>query len=190
MRHRKRSHLKLGRKSAHRKALLANLASSLILNEYIETTVAKAKACKSYVDKVIYAGRDKSLHARRKVDKFLRNRLATDKVINVLADRFKDRTGGYTSLVRTRVRAGDGAEMAKLILIGSDAFKKAKKVRVSKGKGKKAVKKPKAKKATKAQKKGVFGGIRGRIFGKGQKGKAGQTDKEQRQIQAKTRSGI
>lgn len=127
MRHKKRVK-KLGKDTAHRRAMLSNMASSLIISEYIKTTIPKAKACKSLVDRLISLGKKGSLHTHRRLESILRDPLAVDKLESVLVNRYKDRIGGYVSMVRIGHRKGDNAPMAKLVLIGSEPFRKPKKV--------------------------------------------------------------
>ena len=105
-------HRKLGRTPAHRKALLKNLMNSLVLSERIETTVPKAKELRRLGDRLITLGKRGTLHARRRAFALLSNKVATDKLFNTLAGRFTAREGGYTRILRTGFRVGDGAEMA------------------------------------------------------------------------------
>lgn len=108
---------KLGRKSAHRRALLRNMATSLVKHERIYTTLPKAKELRSVVEKMISLGKRGDLHARRQAAAFLFDDEAVSKVFSNLAGRFKDRTGGYTRILRRGVRAGDAAEMATVELV-------------------------------------------------------------------------
>ncbi len=105
-------HRKLGRKPAHRKALLRNLMNALVHAERIETTVAKAKELRPLADRLITLGKAATLHSRRRVFSLLTDKEATDKLFATLAGRFEGRQGGYTRIVRTGFRVGDGAEMA------------------------------------------------------------------------------
>jgi large subunit ribosomal protein L17 len=105
-------HRKLGRKPAHRKALLRNLMNALVHAERIETTVPKAKELRRLADRLITLGKRASLHSRRRVFSLLTDKAATDKVFETLAGRFAGREGGYTRIVRTGFRVGDGSEMA------------------------------------------------------------------------------
>jgi large subunit ribosomal protein L17 len=114
--------------------MVANLASSLILNEYIVTTEAKAKACKSFVDKVIALGKNKNLYAKRRLERLLKDERASRKVLEVLADRYDDRKSGFVKSVRLGHRKGDNASLSKLILVGAEPFRKAKKVKTRKKK--------------------------------------------------------
>ena len=107
----------LGRKSGHRKALLANMASSLILNKRIETTVAKAKALKMYVEPLITKSKDDSTHSRRVVFSYLKNKEAVTELFRTVAPKIADRPGGYTRVLKTGFRQGDGADMALIELV-------------------------------------------------------------------------
>ena len=107
----------LGRKSGHRKALLANLATALILNKRIETTVAKAKALKMYVEPLITKSKDDSTHSRRTVFSYLKNKEAVTELFRTVAPKIADRPGGYTRVLKTGFRQGDGADMALIELV-------------------------------------------------------------------------
>ena len=107
----------LGRKSGHRKALLANMATSLILNKRIETTVAKAKALKMYVEPLITKSKDDSTHSRRTVFSYLKNKEAVTELFRTVAPKIADRPGGYTRVLKTGFRQGDGADMALIELV-------------------------------------------------------------------------
>jgi large subunit ribosomal protein L17 len=111
---------KLGRDSAHRKALYANLAGALIENGRIKTTVTKAKAVKPIAERMITLGRRGDLHARRQATAFLRSRDVVHRLFADVAPRFKDRPGGYLRIVRLGPRAGDAAEMAYLELVDEE----------------------------------------------------------------------
>ena len=116
MRH-ARSGKKLGRDSAHRKALYSNLAGALIEHGRIKTTVTKAKAVKPIAEQMITLGRRGDLHARRQATAFLRSRDVVHKLFADVAPLFKDRPGGYTRIVKIGPRQGDAAEMAYLELV-------------------------------------------------------------------------
>jgi large subunit ribosomal protein L17 len=116
MRHR-RSGKKLGRDSAHRKALYANLAGALIEHGRIETTVTKAKAVKPIAEQMITLGRRGDLHARRQALAYLRSQEVVHKLFSDVGPRFKDRQGGYSRIVRLGPRQGDAAEMVYLELV-------------------------------------------------------------------------
>ena len=107
----------LGRKSGHRKALLSNMASSLILNKRIVTTVAKAKALKSYVEPLITKSKEDSTHSRRVVFSYLKNKDAVSELFRTVAPKIADRPGGYTRVLHTGFRQGDAAEMALIELV-------------------------------------------------------------------------
>jgi large subunit ribosomal protein L17 len=116
MRHH-RSGKKLGRDSAHRKALYANLAASLIEHGRIKTTEAKAKAARPIAEKMITLGRRGDLAARRQALSYLRSQEVVHKLFADVGPRFADRNGGYTRIVKLGPRPGDGAEMAYLELV-------------------------------------------------------------------------
>ena len=107
----------LGRKSGDRKALLANMATSLILNKRIETTVAKAKALKMYVEPLITKSKEDSTHSRRVVFSYLKNKEAVTELFRTVAPKIADRPGGYTRVLKTGFRQGDGADMALIELV-------------------------------------------------------------------------
>ena len=116
MRHKKAIN-HLGRKSGHRKAHLATMATSLILNKRIETTVAKAKALKMYVEPLITKSKDDSTHSRRTVFSYLKNKEAVSELFRTVAPKIADRPGGYTRVLKTGFRQGDGADMALIELV-------------------------------------------------------------------------
>jgi large subunit ribosomal protein L17 len=116
MRH-ARSGKKLGRDSAHRKALYSNLAGALIEHGRIETTVAKAKAVKPFAEKMITLGKRGDLHARRQALAALRSNDVVHRLFADIAPRFEDRPGGYTRIVKLGPRQGDAAEMVYLELV-------------------------------------------------------------------------
>ena len=107
----------LGRKSGHRKAMLANMATSLILNKRIQTTVAKAKALKMYVEPLITKSKEDSTHSRRFVFSYLKNKEAVTELFRTVAPKIADRPGGYTRVLKTGFRQGDGADMALIELV-------------------------------------------------------------------------
>src|ERR1700680_2614819 len=128
MRHLK-SGFKLGRQPAHRRATLRNLVTNLIEKERIQTTILRAKAARPLAERMITLGKRDSLHARRQAAAFLMTAGATRKLFTDLAPRFADRPGGYTRIVRSGWRIGDGAELAILEFLGSELKKKQKKTR-------------------------------------------------------------
>ena len=107
----------LGRKSGHRKALLANMAASLILHKRILTTVAKAKALQSYIEPLITKSKDDSTHSRRVVFSYLKSKEAVSELFRTVAPKIADRPGGYTRVLKTGFRQGDGADMALIELV-------------------------------------------------------------------------
>ena len=123
---------KLGKQPAHRRAVLRNLVTNVIERERITTTIARARAARPLVEKMITLGKRDTLHARRQAAAFLQTTDATKKLFSVIAPRFSDRPGGYTRIVRVGWRIGDGAELAILELIGSELKKKEKKTKKEK----------------------------------------------------------
>ena len=116
MRHnRKVNHL--GRKSGHRKAMLSNMAASLILNKRIETTEAKAKALKPYVEPLITKSKEDTTHSRRVVFSYLKDKEATAELFRTVAPKVADRPGGYLRILHTGFRTGDAAEMVLVELV-------------------------------------------------------------------------
>ena len=107
----------LGRKSGHRKALLANMATSLILHKRINTTVAKAKALQGYVEPLITKSKEDSSHSRRVVFSYLKNKEAVTELFRTVAPKIAERPGGYTRVLKTGFRQGDGADMALIELV-------------------------------------------------------------------------
>ncbi|MBL7684565.1 MAG: 50S ribosomal protein L17 [Deltaproteobacteria bacterium] len=170
MRHRV-AKVRLSRHSSHRIAMMRNMVTSLIEHERIETTLAKAKQLRSLADRMITLGKEGTLHARRRALAIVRSKSAVSKLFTALAERFKDRNGGYTRTLKLGFRLGDGAPMAIVEYV--DFQPKAKKDLNKKGQPKKAeasadekpkkeakpkkekkpaVKKEKAEKSTKAPK--------------------------------------
>ncbi|MBP5398616.1 MAG: 50S ribosomal protein L17 [Bacteroidales bacterium] len=111
MRHNK-SFNHLGRKSGHRKALMASLATSLILHKRINTTVAKAKALRSYVEPLVTKSKEDTTPSRRTVFSYLKSKEAVSELFRVIAPKVAERPGGYTRVLKTGFRQGDGAELA------------------------------------------------------------------------------
>lgn len=107
----------LGRKSGHRKALLSNMAVSLIMHKRINTTVAKAKALKSYVEPLITKCKEDTTHNRRIVFSYLKSKEAVTELFRTVAPKVADRPGGYTRVLHTGFRQGDAAEMALIELV-------------------------------------------------------------------------
>lgn len=102
----------LGRKSGHRKALLANMSCSLIQHKRITTTLAKAKALRSYVEPLITKSKDDSTHSRRIVFSYLKDKTAVAELFRTIAPKIADRPGGYLRILHIGFRQGDGSEMA------------------------------------------------------------------------------
>ncbi|MGB6483402.1 MAG: 50S ribosomal protein L17 [Candidatus Acidiferrales bacterium] len=123
---------KLGKQPAHRRAVLRNLVTNVIERERITTTIARARAARPRVERMITLGKRDTLHARRQAAAFLQTKDATKKLFGEIAPRFSGRPGGYTRIVRVGWRIGDGAELAILELIGSELKKKEKKTRKEK----------------------------------------------------------
>jgi large subunit ribosomal protein L17 len=116
MRH-KHGYRKLNRTSSHRKALLKNLAIALVEREKIETTLPKAKELKRFVEKLITKSRNADLNTHREIFAALQDKEATKKLINEVAPKYETRNGGYTSIVKTRIRRGDATQMAFISLV-------------------------------------------------------------------------
>ena len=134
----------LGRKSGHRKALLSNMAVSLIMHKRITTTVAKAKALKSYVEPLITKSKEDTTHNRRIVFSYLKSKEAVTELFRTIAPKIADRPGGYTRVLHVGFRQGDAAEMALIELVDfneaalASAAKTAKKTTRRSRSGKKA----------------------------------------------------
>jgi len=119
MRHRNAG-FKLGRNTSHRRALLRNLVTSVIVEDRVETTVAKAKAVRPHVEKMITLGKKGDVHSRRQALSFLRTDDAVARLFDTVAPRYGDRNGGYLRIVRTGFQKGDGAEKAFIELLGAE----------------------------------------------------------------------
>lgn len=135
----------LGRKSGHRKALLANMANSLILHKRITTTLAKAKALKTYLEPLITKSKDDSTHSRRIVFSYLKDKTAVAELFRTIAPKIADRPGGYLRVLHVGFRQGDGSEMALIefvdfneAAIASEASKKESKKTTRRSRAKKA----------------------------------------------------
>ena len=124
MRHGKAG-VKLKRDISGRRALLRGLVTNVIEEERITTTVPKAKAARPLVEKMITLAKEDNLHSRRQAAAFLLKKEAVEKLFDKLGPRFNQRNGGYTRIVRLGWRKGDGAETAKLELVGSELVKRA-----------------------------------------------------------------
>lgn len=119
MRHRF-AHRRLNRTSSHRKAMLSNMAVSVLVHEQIKTTLPKAKEIRRVVDKMISLGKRNTLHARRQAASYLQDDAAVVKLFSTLAERYTDRPGGYTRVLKAGFRYGDNAPMAIVELVDRD----------------------------------------------------------------------
>ncbi len=145
MRHNKKVN-HLGRKSAHRKALMSNMASSLLIHKRISTTIAKARALRSYVEPLITKAKDDTTHSRRVVFSYLQDKEAVSELFRNISAKIADRPGGYTRILKTGNRLGDNAEMCiielvdynEAMLAAKEEAGKGKKRRSRRGAGKKA----------------------------------------------------
>ncbi|MEA3289574.1 MAG: 50S ribosomal protein L17 [Campylobacterota bacterium] len=116
MRH-KHGYRRLSRTSSHRKAMLANMAIAIIEREKIETTLPKAKELKRYVERLITAASSGDLNSHRNVFAKLQSKTATNKLVAEIAPKYAERNGGYTSIVKTRIRRGDATQMAYISFV-------------------------------------------------------------------------
>ncbi len=114
------AHRKLNRTASHRKAMFANMAASLIEHEQIVTTLPKAKEMKPFMDKLITLAKRGDLHARRQAVSKVRNEAAVKKLFEVFGERYKDRQGGYTRVLKAGFRHGDNAARAVIELVDRD----------------------------------------------------------------------
>jgi large subunit ribosomal protein L17 len=119
MRHRKGGY-KLGRNTSHRRALLRNLVTSILVEDKVETTLVKAKAARPLVEKLITLGKRGDLHSRRQAISFLMTGEAVTRLFDTVAPRYGDRNGGYLRIVRTGFRKGDNGEKAFIELLGAE----------------------------------------------------------------------
>ena len=119
MRHRNGG-FKLGRNTSHRRAMLRNLVTSIILNDRVETTITKCKASRPIVEKMITLGKRGDVHARRQALSYLMTDEAVARLFTTVAPRYGSRPGGYLRIVRTYTRKGDAAEMAVIELLGAE----------------------------------------------------------------------
>jgi large subunit ribosomal protein L17 len=184
------AHRKLGRNPGHRKALLRNMMNALVRSERIETTVAKAKEVRRLADRLITLGKKDDTHARRRAFSLLSDKENTEKIFSGLAARFVGREGGYTRIVRTGYRSGDGSEMAILEYLPAEE----KKAKTKKGKKKAAAAKAKPAEETAKKRKPVRAA--GKAAGKkppaprGKKaGNEGEKKKTTKRKKAKEESG-
>ena len=116
MRHGKRFN-HLSRKAPHRKSMLSNMASSLILHKKIETTVAKAKALRKYIEPILTRSKSDTTHSRRTVFSLLKNKESVTELFNNISEKIASRPGGYTRIIKTGFRLGDNAEMCIIELV-------------------------------------------------------------------------
>ncbi|NBC20481.1 MAG: 50S ribosomal protein L17 [Alphaproteobacteria bacterium] len=114
------AHRKLNRTASHRRAMLANMAASLIEHEQIITTLPKAKEMKPYMDKLITLAKKGDLHARRQAVSRIRDKAAVAKLFEVMGERYAERNGGYTRVLKAGFRHGDNAPMAVIELVDRD----------------------------------------------------------------------
>jgi len=142
---------KLGRNTSHRRSMLRNLVTSVILEERVETTVPKAKAAKPLVEKMITLGKRGDLAARRLAGAYLMTDAALVKLFDTVGPRFGDRQGGYTRLIRTGWNKGDGADKAFLELLESEKILDEKKEKRAEARAKKAAETKKAMEDAEAQ---------------------------------------
>jgi large subunit ribosomal protein L17 len=128
MRHRKRT-FKINRTSSHRRAMMANMACSLIMEGQIKTTTVRAKELRRIVEKLITLGKRGSLHARRQAIAFLRHPPVARHLFTNIAPRFSDRNGGYTRIVKLPNRIGDGAQLCMIEILNEPCQPRAKKAK-------------------------------------------------------------
>ena len=114
------THRKLNRTTSHRKALLINLSNSLIKHEQITTTLSKAKELRPFVEKIITLGKKGDLVSRRKAISILQDQKNTKKIFDVISERYKERSGGYTRIIKIGNRFGDNAPTAIIELVDRD----------------------------------------------------------------------
>ena len=136
----------LGRTTSHRKAMLSNMASSLFKHKKIVTTVAKAKALRVYVEPMITKSKSDSVHNRRTVFSYLRDKEAIQELFGPISEKIADRPGGYTRILKLGTRMGDNAEMAMIELVDFNEFMPVKTAKTKK----KSTRRGKTTKATEA----------------------------------------
>jgi large subunit ribosomal protein L17 len=137
MRH-KVAGFKLGRTTSHRRSLLRNLATSLVVEERVETTIPKAKALRPRMEKLITLGKRGTLAARRQAAAYLMSDEALGKLFDTIAPRFGDRNGGYVRIIRAGWQKGDGADKAFIELLGSEKLQEEKRQKRAEARAKKA----------------------------------------------------
>jgi large subunit ribosomal protein L17 len=148
---------KLGRTTSHRRSLLRNMVTSLIIEERIETTVPKAKALRPTIEKMITLGKRGDLAARRQAAAYIMTDEAIRKLFDTIGPRFGDRNGGYTRIVRTTWQKGDGADKAFIELLGSEKLLDEKREKRAEARAKKAEETRKAMDEAEAQQKADAG---------------------------------
>ena len=142
---------KLGRTTSHRRSLLRNLVTSVILEERIETTLPKAKALRPIVEKMITLGKRGDLAARRQAASYLMTRAAVDKLFETIGPRFGDRDGGYLRIIHSGWQKGDGADKAFVELLGSEKLQEQKKKKRAETRAKRTAEAKKAMEEAEAQ---------------------------------------
>ncbi len=150
MRHRKKVK-KLGRTKSHREATLRNLARAIIEHHQVKTTLAKAKAARSYIERLITYGKKNTVAARRLAFKRLQNRTLVKMLFDEIAPAFAERNGGYTRVIKLGRRRGDGAELAVLQLVGFEKLVVEEKAKPKKSKKKETAPSKEKKKAAKTE---------------------------------------
>ena len=148
---------KLGRNTSHRRSLLRNLVTSLIVEERVETTIPKAKAMRPHVEKMITLGKRGDLAARRQAAAYLMSRDAVNKLFDTIGPRFGDRQGGYLRIIRAGWQKGDGADKAFIELLGSEAVQEEKRQKRAEIRAKRAEEAKKAMEEAEAQAKAEAG---------------------------------
>ena len=136
MRHRNAGY-KLGRNTSHRRAMLRNLVTSVILMDRVETTITKCKATRPLIEKMITLGKRGTVHARRQAAAYLMTPESVDRLFAVVAPRYGARNGGYLRITRLGARKGDAAEMAYIELLGAEQELDAKAAKRAEAKAKK-----------------------------------------------------
>jgi large subunit ribosomal protein L17 len=157
MRHRKAG-FKLGRNTSHRRALLRNLATSVIMEERVETTLTKAKAVRPAIERIITLGKRGDVAARRLALSYLMTREAVDKLFDTIAPRMGERNGGYLRIVKGGFRRGDGGEIAYIELMGSEIVQEEKRKKRAEARAKRAEETKKAMEEAEAEAKAQEGG--------------------------------
>jgi large subunit ribosomal protein L17 len=160
---------KLGRTTSHRRSLLRNMVTSLIIEERIETTVPKAKALRPSIERMITLGKRGDLSARRQAASYLMTDEAVRKLFDTIGPRFGDRNGGYTRIVRTAWQKGDGADKAFIELLGSEQVLDEKRQKRAETRAKKAEETRKAMEEAEAAQQGQAAGETAETEGKPEK---------------------